>query len=555
MSQVAVRYQTSSNSMELRDYLSVFARRKWMVILSVVLVAGTALLFSLLQSPVYEGKARLFLEANSSVFDSTGGQALSPARVQTEIQVMQSGPVKALVREKMGSAPPVSVTQVGLTEVLEVSVQAPQPRAAAEFTDAYVTSYLDYRRKQAVDDLVARAKEIQRVVDDLKAQVAELDARTATTVRPAGATTATGPTSERDALISQQALFKQRLDQLNVDTSVTNTSASAATPAEASGTPVSPRPVRNTLMGLGLGLVMGIAGALVVEHLDDSIKSKDDLEAAAQGLPVLGMIPVVASWKNRNDTRVISRVEPSSPAAEAYRSLRTSINFLGVDRSMRVLQITSSNASEGKTTTIANLGVALARAGERVVIVNCDLRRPRIHDFFGLPDSEGFTNVFLGEMPISNALQEVPGEPNLRILASGRLPPNPSEVLASPRTEQIFSALKNQNVMVLIDSPPVLPVTDAAVLSSRVDGIVLVASAGTTTGKDVGRAIELLGQVAAPLLGTVLNGVSAEGGYGYQYGYYAAPAPVEEGGNGNGRRGAKAGKGGGKSQNRTPTGG
>lgn len=554
MSQVAVRYQTSSNSMELRDYLSVFARRKWIVVFSVAMVAGAALLFSVLQSPRYEGKARLFLEASSSVFDATAGQSLSPARVQTEIQVLQSGPVKDLVRERMGSAPPASVTQVGLTEVLEVRVQASQPRMAAELTDAYVTSYLDYRRTQAVDDLVAKAKEIQRVLDDLKAQVADLDARTAA-ARPPGPTTAASPTTERDALISQQALFKQRLDQLNVDTSITNTNASAATPAEASNTPVSPRPVRNGLMGLGLGLVMGIAGALVVEHLDDSIKSKDDLEAAAEGLPVLGMIPVVASWKNRDDTRVISRVEPSSPAAEAYRSLRTSINFLGVDRSMRVLQITSSNASEGKTTTIANLGVALARAGERVVIVNCDLRRPRIHEFFGLPDSIGFTDVFLGEMPISNALQEVPGEPNLRILASGKLPPNPSEVLASPRTEQIFAALKKQNVMVLIDCPPVLPVTDAAVLSSRVDGIVLVASANTTPGKDLGRAIELLGQVGAPLLGTVLNGVSAEGGYGYQYGYYTAPPPDGEAGNGNGRKPAKAGKAGGESENRTPTSG
>lgn len=554
MSQVAVRYQTTSNSMELRDYLSVFARRKWIVVFSVALVAGAALLFSVLQSPLYEGKARLFLEASSSVFDSTGGQSLSPARVQTEIQVLQSGPVKDLVREKMGSAPPASVTQVGLTEVLEVRVQAPQPRMAAELTDAYVTSYLDYRRKQAVDDLVAKAKEIQRVLDDLKAQVADLDSRTAA-ARPAGAPAAAGSTSERDALISQQALFKQRLDQLNVDTSITNTSASAATPAEASNTPVSPRPVRNGLMGLGLGLIMGIAGALLVEHLDDSIKSKDDLEAAAHGLPVLGLIPAVASWKNRNDTRLISRAEPSSPAAEAYRSLRTSISFLGVDRSMRVLQVTSSNAAEGKTTTIANLGIALARAGERVVIVNCDLRRPRIHDFFGLPDSVGFSNVFLGQMPISSALQEVPGEPNLRLLASGRLPPNPSEVLASARTEQIFSALKSQNVMVLIDCPPVLPVTDAAVLSSRVDGIVLVASAGSTTGKDLGRAIELLGQVGAPLLGTVLNGVSAEGGYGYQYGYYAAPPPDEEAGNGNGRKAAKAAKGGGTSENRTQTSG
>ncbi|MGH9265630.1 MAG: polysaccharide biosynthesis tyrosine autokinase [Acidimicrobiales bacterium] len=551
---MAVRYQTSNNSMELRDYLSLLNRRKWIIVLAVLLVAGTALVASFLQTPVYEGKARLFLETNASVFDLNGAQQLSPARVQTEIQVLQSAPVKAAVREKLGAAPPVSVTQVGQTEVLEVRVRAPQPLRAAEFTDAYVTSYLDYRRKQAVDDLVAKAKEIQRVLDDLKNQVADLDARAATTTtRPPNAGGPAASNSERDALISQQALFKQRLDQLDIDTSVTSANASAATPAEASDTPVSPRPVRNGVLGVSLGLILGIGAALLIEHLDDSIKSKEDLEIAANGLPVLGMIPAVASWKNRNETRVISRVEPSSPAAEAYRSLRTSINFLGVDRSMRVLQITSSNASEGKTTTIANLAVALARAGERVVIVNCDLRRPRIHDFFDLPDSVGFTNVFLGEMPISAALQSVPGEPNLRILASGRLPPNPSELLSSPRTEQIFSALKSQNVMVLIDCPPVLPVTDAAVLSSRVDGTVLVASAGSTTGKDLGRALELLGQVGAPILGTVLNGVTAEGGYGYQYGYYTPPPPEDDKKSaGNGRKAAKAAR---KSESRSPAGG
>lgn len=529
--------------MELRDYLSLFNRRKWIVILAVLLVVGAALLGSLLQSPLYEAKARLFLEANSSVFDSNGGQQLSLARVQTEIQVLQSSPVRAAVQETNGDAPPVSVTQVGQTEVLEVSVKATEPRVAAELTDAYITAYLDYRRKQAVDELVSKGKEIQRVLDDLKAQVADLDAKAATTTtRPATASSpgAAASSSERDALISQQALFKQKLDQLGVDSAVTNTSASAVAPAEVPRTPVSPRPVRNVLLGFTLGLILGIAAALLLEHLDDSIKSKDDLEVATNGLPVLGMIPSVGSWKNRNETRVISHAEPSSPAAEAYRSLRTSINFLGVDRSMRVIQITSSNASEGKTTTIANLAVALARAGERVVIVNCDLRRPRIHDFFGLPDSVGFTNVFLGEMPISTALQEVPGEANLRLLASGKLPPNPSELLSSPRTEQIFSALKSQNVMVLIDCPPVLPVTDAAVLSSRVDGTVLVASAGSTTGKDLARAFELLRQVGAPIIGTVLNGVSADSGYGYQYGYYTPAAPEKK--STNGRKAAKGKK-------------
>ncbi|MEA2703018.1 MAG: tyrosine-protein kinase [Actinomycetota bacterium] len=523
--------------MELRDYLSLLGRRKWIIVLAAGLVAGAALVASFLQTPIYEAKARLFLEANASVFDTNASQQLSTARIQTEIQVLQSAPVRNAVREKLGVAPPVSVTQVGQTEVLEVSVQAAKPKLAAELTDAYVVSYVDYRRKQAVDELVAKGKEIQRVVDDLKAQVADVDAKLAAI--PRTATTPAGPISspERDALVSQLSLFKQKLDQLGVDSALKNGNAQIVAPAEVPTIPVSPRPLRNGVLGLGLGLVLGVAAALLVEHLDDSIKTKEDLERSARGLHVLGLIPEITSWKNRGDTRVISRTEPTSPAAEAYRSLRTSINFLGVDRAMRVIQITSSNPSEGKSTTIANLAVALARAGERVVVVNCDLRRPRIHEFFDLPDSVGFTNVFLGELPVADALQAVAGERNLRLLASGKLPLNPSELLSSPRTGQILQELKSMGVMVLIDCPPVLPVTDAAVLSSRVDGTLLVASAGSTTGKDLTRALEVLRQVDAPLVGTVLNGVSAESGYGYQYGYYKEPP---EKGSANGKKQANA---------------
>lgn len=541
---------TNNSNRELQDYLALFNRRKGILILAVVLVTGATVVASVLQTPVYQGKARLFLEANASVFDPIGAQQLSPARIQTEIQRIQSAPVRAAVQEKVGVAPPVSVVQVGQTQVLQVSVMSATPQRAAQLTDAYVNAYLDYRRQQAVESLVAQGKGIQRAIDDLRAQVAELDAKAATTTtRPpvAGVSAPAVSTVERDALISQMSLFKQKLDQLGVDSTVTSTTAQPVAPAEVPTRPTSPRPVRNALLGLFVGFILGIGAALVVDHLDDSIKTKDDMETVTKGLPVLGIIPTVASWKNRNESRLISRTEPSSPPAEAYRSLRTSIKFLGVDQSMRVIQVTSSNASEGKTTTIANLAVALARAGERVLVVNCDLRRPRVHDFFGLADSQGFTNVFLGEMPITALLQEVPGEPNLRILTSGRLPPNPSEVLSSPRTAQIFAALKSQDVFVLIDCPPVLPVTDAAVLSSGVDGTVLVASAGSTTRKELTRALELLRQVSAPLVGTVLNGVSAEGGYGYQYGYYTPDSPQPQESNRKRRTAAKTAKGGVKS--------
>ncbi len=183
--------------------------------------------------------------------------------------------------------------------------------------------------------------------------------------------------------------------------------------------------------------------------------------------------------------------------------------------------MTSPNASEGKTTTLANLAVALSQAGQTVAILSCDLRRPRIHEYFGLSNAVGFTSVLLGETPLSAALQRVPNLPRLLLLASGGLPPNPSELLSSRRTAEVFAALREKVNIVLVDSPPVLPVTDAAVLSARVDGTLMVAMAGQTNSKDVVRALETLRNVDTTVVGAVLNGATAESGYGYGAGYYA----------------------------------
>jgi capsular exopolysaccharide synthesis family protein len=331
-------------------------------------------------------------------------------------------------------------------------------------------------------------------------------------------------------LVNQQALFKAKRDQLQVDAAIRTGGAQLVSKATTPSSPFSPRPVRNGIIALVIGLLLGIGLAFLFERLDDSIKTKDDLDGVAHGLSVLGLIPAVAAWRDKTRPLLVSLSDPTVSAAEAYRTLRTSVQFMGLDRPLRTLQVTSPSASEGKTTTLANLAVALARAGQRVVMVDCDLRRPRVHDFFGLPNEIGLTSVLLGEVPLAEAVQEVPEERYLMCLASGLLPPNPSELLASKRTVQVLTALQAESDIVLVDCPPVLPVTDAAVLSARMDGTLLVATAGVTTRRDFARAIELLRQVEAPLVGAVLNGVTEEGAYGYayKYRYYHAPSSQEE---------------------------
>jgi capsular exopolysaccharide synthesis family protein len=264
---------------------------------------------------------------------------------------------------------------------------------------------------------------------------------------------------------------------------------------------------------------VGVALAFLRDHLDDRIKSKEDLERSGATVPVLGLIPRVSGWRDPTEAEIVSLMHPNSGESEAYRTLRNSIQFHRLEHDLQTLQVTSPSTAEGKSTTVANLGVSLARAGQRVVIVDCDLRRPRIHEFFGMSNETGFTSVLLGDIGLTEALVGIPHLGSLAVLQSGAVPPDPSELLVSQRAADIFRALKEQADVMLVDSPPVLPVSDATALSARMDALLMVVTPGKTTRKQVARSVELLDQVKAPLFGTVLNGVSAQGRYGYGYAY------------------------------------
>lgn len=521
--------------MELRDYLQVLRRRKWTILLATALVVGVAVATSLLRTPVYRATAELLLQQRETeaLFDPSTGNRNDPSRaVQTEIEVLKSQPVRAEAAKRLGGrAPKVSASQVGETDVVEVSVRSADPDQASAAANAYAEAYIDFRLKQAVNSVIDAVEQIQGKVTDLRNEVTDIDKQIAGLPAAQRATQEPNLRAQQDALIEQQTVFKQKLDQLQVEQALKSGGAQLVTRAEVPTIPVEPRPVRTGVLALALGLVLGTGLAFLFDYLDDSIKRKEDVERVLPDLPVLGLVPAVATWKEREKPFVISKKEPTSAAAEAYRSLRTSVQFVGLDRPLKTLQVTSPSASEGKTTTLANLAVALARAGQRVVVIDCDLRRPRIHDFFGARSYPGFTSVLLGDVSLSNAIQTVPGEDRLVLLPSGPIPPNPSELLGGRRTVELLTALQGESDIVLIDSPPVLPVTDAAVLAGRIDATLLVATAGTTTQKALSRAVEVLRQVDAPLIGVVLNGVTDDEGYGYSYQYrYYRPEPT------NGRR-------------------
>jgi len=508
----------------LSDYLAVLRRRKGVVALAVVVVLGATLVASYLQIRVYQATAEVLLQpdASANLFNSSAGQTGIPAgEVQDQIQVLTSQPVHDAVVTQLGSAPKVSVVELAQTDVIEVEAQSTNPQRAAIVANAYANAYINVRRTEAINNLVAAGNQLQSRIADLQNQINSLDAQlnAGSPANQAAASQNIGP--QRDALVSQQALLKQQLDQIQVESALQTGGVQLVTPATAPSSPIKPTPKRDAIIAVAVGLVFGIGLAFLFEYLDDSIKDRGDLDRVASGVPNVGAIPLVSGWKVNGKPEVVSITRPTSPAAESYRSLRTSVQFLGLDHPVTALQLTSPGAGDGKTTTLANLGVALARAGQQVCMVCCDLRRPRIHEFFGLSNDVGLTSVLLGDRPLVDAIQEVPEEVRLALLASGPIPPDPSELLSSPRIGELIDDLKAHFDILLFDSPPLLPVTDAAVLAPRMDATLLVATAGATTRRELRRAVELLRQVDGPLVGTVLNGVAEEGGYGYGRGHYS----------------------------------
>jgi len=213
-------------------------------------------------------------------------------------------------------------------------------------------------------------------------------------------------------------------------------------------------------------------------------------------------------------TSLIALRDPRSQAAEAYRTLRTNIQFSSLDKPLRTLLATSTAPDEGKSTTLANLAVTMAQSEQRVILVDCDLRRPTLHTLFGLPNENGLTSLILAAEDAPIPLQDT-GVPGLSLLTSGPLPPRPADILGSRRMEAVIARLRAEADIVLFDTPPVVAVTDAAVLATRMDGVLLVFQAGKTSRERARQARQILEKVKANIIGVVLNNAQVEQGYGY----------------------------------------
>jgi exopolysaccharide transport family protein len=295
-------------------------------------------------------------------------------------------------------------------------------------------------------------------------------------------------------------------------------------PAEIPKGPVKPKKTQNILLGLIVGLALGIGLAFFLEYLDNTIKIPDDIKERLK-IPYLGPVPIFAAADGHPERKpkddLVTIASPKSTASESYRGIRTSILFSAAEAAPRAILVTSAAPSEGKTISAANLAVTMAQAGNRVLIVDCDMRRPRLHRMFDIQRDRGIANILVGNCTIDAATvhSTIPG---IDIIPSGPVPPNPSEMLGSHHMAQFMKTVRDRYDLIIVDSPPITAVTDAVILSRLVDGVLIVIRAGETHREIIKNGISLLNAANARVLGAILNGVvmGRDSYYYYQYYYY-----------------------------------
>jgi succinoglycan biosynthesis transport protein ExoP len=465
----------------LRSYIRLVLRRKWWVTGLAMLGVSASLAISLTQPKQYASTAQVLVQSSTGPGALSGTpQQVTPTEVQTMLQLVTSAAVQSQVRQRLGSTPPVRAAEVAQTNVISISAVSAVPATAALVANTYARAFVSTQQSQALKNATSAET--------------------------------------------------QQLSQIQVSGAAATSALALVNPALPAISPSSPRPVTNGLLGLAAGLVLGLAAAFLRDSLDDAVSSKEAVEHLT-GAPVLAAVPMVTSWRKRDRPLVVTLARPAAPATEAYRSLRTSLQFARQEHELRTILVTSPAAAEGKTSTLANLGAVFAQAGQHVLMVSCDLRKPRLGQFFGIDESRGLTTAVLGEDSLENLVRPTPGSENLWLLPSGPTPPNPAELLNGARSQEIFARLRDAFDLVLIDSPPVLPVTDAMVLSKDADATLLVVAAFRTSAGDVLRAAEKLGQVDARVVGVVLNEATRQGAGYYAAGYgrpgYYGPALAE----------------------------
>jgi Mrp family chromosome partitioning ATPase/capsular polysaccharide biosynthesis protein len=534
----------------LRDYVRVLVRRRLVVVACAVLVPAGAVVLALHQQALYRSSAKVVLSYQDlpGILSGIPNPSLyysDPVRAaQTQIQLALSPDVAQKVLQRANLKDRTARDLIGSTkvtadpnaDVLTFTVTDRSRQLAEQLANAYAAQYTVFRR--AYDGTA-----LQAALEDVNQRIAQLQS----SADPTSAAYLKSLQGKREQLQTLESLQTANARILEL--------ASGATQTQ-------PRPKRNGAVGLALGIMLGIGLAFLLEALDTRIRAGEEISERL-GLPLLARVPEPPRKHQRGDDLVMI-VNPNSPEAEAFRLLRTNLEFVNLERGARAIMVTSALEQEGKSTNVANLAVALARAGRRVVLADLDLRRPSVRKFFDLPAGEGLTTVVLGHVELEKALvrvalashanqDDIPAEGNgrapiegvLEVLPSGPTPPNPGEFVGTPGVARLLNDLRERCDVLLIDAPPLLRVGDALTLGAAVDALIVVARPRSLRRPTLRELRRVLETCPAPALGVVLSGAAAKEAYGepYYYYYQQARAPAPDRGQGSAQSVRERGRG------------
>jgi polysaccharide biosynthesis transport protein len=508
---------------EFRRQLAIVRAWLLLIVVSLLLSGAAAYVISSLQPKVYEAKATLIVGQSLSGVNPDYNQLLVSQRLSTTYAtIATTRPILAKVIQTVGLketpdelTPQLTATAAPDSALLTIAARDGDPERASAIANAVAEELIGASpavRGQQEDVLDSIGQDLTAIRNDVRATQAQID--DLTSLRSRTSQQETTLQSLQDRVVSLRATYATLLSFSSNNAANLLTVVQPAVPPDV---PVAPRPLLSALLAAMVGFLVACGIAFVVEYLDDTIKEPRQVQETI-GLPTLG---TVKRMKGARDRRPMYRLEtllyPRSLAAEAYRKLRTNLEFAAVDAPIHTLLVTSAAPAEGKTVTAANLAIVFAQAGRRVLLVDADLRQPGLNEIFDRPNAVGLTALLRVDNASYLGIVQTTDQENLDLLTTGPLPPNPAELLGSQRMKNVVDAFRTAYELLIFDSPPLDVVTDAGVLSAFLDGTVLVVAAGRSRREPVRRASEALAKAGAKVLGVVLNGLSKEAYPEYQY--------------------------------------
>jgi non-specific protein-tyrosine kinase len=516
--------------MELRQYLTVIWKWTWLIVLAALIAGTTSFIWNSRQPKIYQASASLMVGTGLQQRDPQSGDLFTSQQLaQTYIQIARTEPVLQgvidIVKLPFGVDQLRSAVYAGIipgTQLIELRVNDTDPRRAQQIANAYADQLVaqgpaardpeDAARREFVQ---RQLLDIQKKIDDSQIKIDELQRSIAVTL---SAKEIADKQQQIAALQNQrtqwQATYATLLALLAPKGS---NSLSVVESARLPQYPIAPNVASNVMFAALIGAALAIVGAFLVEYLDDTIKTPDDVSQALE-LANLGAIGTI--WGNGADARLIAAKYPRASHSEAYRALRTNIQVSSLDQPLKTLLVTSANPREGKSISSANLAVVMALGGVRVLLIDADMRRPQQHKIFNLTNEFGLVNALLHpEARLDTYTQKTETE-NLSVLTTGPHPPNPAELLDSKRMQELIARFKEQYDLLIFDTPPILPRIDAAVLARHLDATLIIVDAGHTRRASALRAKEALARAGGRILGVALNRISRHNAYYYYY-YYS----------------------------------